>query len=115
MLRPCPECKKEISDRSVVCPNCGWFHESILPIEHRGVAIQSNLHHIADSQIELKKILAEESKNLREEIKNLREEIKNSKASFSLDGTSVETLAQLILFVLGLAFILGVISYCKAH
>jgi predicted RNA-binding Zn-ribbon protein involved in translation (DUF1610 family) len=24
MLIKCPECKKEISDTAVSCPNCGW-------------------------------------------------------------------------------------------
>jgi len=108
MLRPCPECKKDVSERCVVCPNCGWWHENIPPIEYRGLAIQSHLSHIYDSQLELKKILAEEGKNL-------REEIKNSKTTFSLDGSKVETLAGIILFVLGLAFLFAVITYCKAH
>ena len=104
MLRPCPECKKEVSDRCVVCPNCGWWHESIPPIEHRGMEIQSHLAHIA----KLEHIITRESWEL-------REEIKKSKSSFSLDGTYVEFLAKTVVVVGFLALVFAAITYCKAH
>ena len=104
MLRPCPECKKEVSDRCVVCPNCGWWHDLVPPIDLRGQEIQSHLAHIA----KLEHTITSESREL-------REEIKKSKTSFSLHGTYVEFLAKTIVVVGFLALVFAAITYCKAH
>ena len=101
MLRPCPECKKEVSDRCVVCPNCGWAWVGNPPIEVYGRDIASRLGKLENTIIT--------------ETRELREEIKKSKSSFSLHGTYVEFLAKTIVVVGFLALVFAAITYCKAH